>query len=104
MGATIAWSQIQGRGILGFLVRKDPKAHGTGARIEGPFDPSAPVAIVDDVVTKGGSALAALNAVREAGGRVRVVACVVDRGEGGREQFAALDVPLRSIFTIQEFI
>jgi orotate phosphoribosyltransferase len=104
VGAAIAWTQLQGRGLLGFLVRKEAKGHGTGNRIEGPFDPSLPAAIVDDVITRGGSALAAYQAVRDAGGDVRLVACVVDRGEGGAEQFASLGVPFRSLFTIQEFL
>jgi len=103
VGATIAWTELQGRGLLGFLVRKEQKTHGTGNKIEGPFDKSLPAAIVDDVITKGGSALTAYQAVKDAGGDVRVVACVVDRCEGGAEQFAALGVPFRSIFTIQEF-
>ncbi len=104
VGASIAWTQLQGRGLIGFLVRKEAKAHGTGNRIEGPFDKSLAVAIVDDVITKGGSALAAYQAVIEAGGAVRVVACVVDRGEGGAEQFAALGVPFRSLFHIRDFL
>jgi orotate phosphoribosyltransferase len=104
VGATIAWTQLQGRGLVGFLVRKEPKAHGTGNRIEGPFDKSLPVAIVDDVVTKGGSAVQAYDAVKAAGGEVRVVVCVVDRGEGGGEEFAARGVPFRALFQIQEFL
>jgi len=104
VGATIAWTQLQGRGLLGFLVRKEQKAHGMGNKIEGPFDKSLPAAIVDDVITKGGSALTAFQAVKDAGGDVRVVVCVVDRCEGGAEQFASLGVPFRSIFTIQEFL
>jgi orotate phosphoribosyltransferase len=104
VGATIAWTALQGRGLLGFLVRKEAKAHGMGNRIEGPFDPSMPAAIVDDVITKGGSALTAFQAVKDAGGEVRVVACVVDRCEGGAEQFASLGVPFRALFTIREFL
>ena len=104
VGAAITWTQLQGRGLTGFLVRKEQKAHGTGNRIEGPFDTTLPIAIVDDVITKGGSALTAYNAVREAGGEVRVVVCVVDRGEGGGEEFAARGVPFRSLFTIAELL
>jgi orotate phosphoribosyltransferase len=104
VGATIAWTQLQGRGLIGFLVRKEQKAHGTGNRIEGPFDKTLPVAIVDDVITKGGSALQAYDAVRAAGGDVRVVVCVVDRGEGGGEEFAARGVPFRALFQIREFL
>jgi orotate phosphoribosyltransferase len=104
VGATIAWTQLQGRGLSGFLVRKETKAHGMGNRIEGPFDPSLPAGIVDDVITRGGSAMAAYEAVKSAGGDVRVVACVVDRGEGGAEQFADLGVPFRALFAIGEFL
>ena len=104
VGATIAWTELQGRGLHGFLVRKETKAHGTGSRIEGPFEKSLPVAIVDDVITKGGSALTAYEAVKAAGGEVRLVACVVDRCEGGSEEFAARGVPFHALFTIQEFL
>ena len=104
VGALITWTQIQGRGLSGFLVRKAEKTHGTARRIEGPFDKALPCAIVDDVITKGGSALQAFEAVREAEGDVRVVACVVDRNEGGGEEFASRGIPFRCIFTIQEFL
>ncbi|MGH7682504.1 MAG: orotate phosphoribosyltransferase [Candidatus Eiseniibacteriota bacterium] len=104
VGATIAWTQLQGRGLVGFLVRKEQKAHGMGNRIEGPFDTKLPIAIVDDVITKGGSALTAYQAVRDAGGEVRAVICVVDRGEGGGEEFATRGVPFRSLFKISEFL
>lgn len=104
VGATIAWTEHQGRGLFGFLVRREQKAHGTGNRIEGPFDPALPAAIVDDVITKGGSALTAYQAVKETGADVRVVACVVDRDEGGAEQFASLGIPFRALFNIREFL
>ena len=104
VGALTVWSEIQGRGLSGFLVRKDAKGHGAAKRIEGPFHPGIPVAIVDDVITKGGSALNAFDAAREAGGVVKLVACVVDRCEGGAEEFAARGVPFVSVFTIREFL
>jgi len=104
VGALITWTELQGRGLGGFLVRKAEKEHGTARRIEGPFDKSLPCAIVDDVITRGGSALQAYEAVCEAGGNVRLVACVVDRNEGGAEEFAKRGVPFRSIFRIQEFL
>lgn len=104
VGALTVWSEIQGRGLSGFLVRKEAKGHGAGKRIEGPFRPGLPVAIVDDVITKGGSALNAFEAAREAGGDVKLVACVVDRCEGGAEEFAARGVPFHSVFSIREFL
>jgi orotate phosphoribosyltransferase len=71
--------------LRAFTVRKAPKAHGTGQRIEGPFRPGDRVVVVEDVITTGGSALQAVAAVREAGGVVTGVLAVVDREEGGRE-------------------
>ena len=56
------------------------------------------------MITKGGSAMQAYDTVKAAGGDVRVVACVVDRGEGGGEEFAARGVPFRALFQIQEFL
>jgi orotate phosphoribosyltransferase len=103
-GAIALWSQLHGAPMSGFIVRKEAKAHGAARRVEGPFREGMKVAIVDDVITKGGSALQALDAVREAGGDVRLVACVVDRGEGGPEEFASRGVPFRSLFHIREFL
>ena len=71
--------------IRAFTVRKEAKAHGTGQLIEGPFAKGDRVAIVEDVITTGGSALKAVSAVQAAGGIVAGVLAVVDRDEGGRE-------------------
>src|SRR5271156_2784716 len=70
--------------IHGFLVRKAEKTHGTGRRIEGFLAPGAPVVIVDDVCTTGGSTVTAIEAAREAGMTVAGVLCLVDRQQGGR--------------------
>jgi orotate phosphoribosyltransferase len=104
VGATIALGRTQGLSLTGFLVRKEAKGHGTARRIEGPFRPGLKVAIVDDVITKGGSALNAFEAAREAGADVRLVACVVDRGEGGSDEFAARGVSFRSVYTMRELL
>jgi orotate phosphoribosyltransferase len=104
VGALALWSQLRGTPTAGFIVRKESKGHGAARRIEGPFREGMKVAIVDDVITKGGSALAAFEAAREAGADVRLVACVVDRGEGGPEEFEARGVAFRSIFHIREFL
>lgn len=68
-----------------FSVRKEAKGHGTGRGIEGNFGVGFEVVIVEDVITTGGSAKKAIEAVEEAGGTVLGVLAVVDRGEGGRE-------------------
>ena len=71
--------------IRAFTVRKEPKLHGTGQLIEGPFLPGDRVAIVEDVITTGASALRAAGAVQSSGGIVVGILAVVDRSEGGRE-------------------
>lgn len=71
--------------IRAFTVRKDPKRHGTGKLIEGPFRTGDRVVIVEDVITTGVSALRAITAVENAGGTVKGVLNLVDREHGGRE-------------------
>jgi orotate phosphoribosyltransferase len=73
------------RPVRAFTVRKEAKGHGTGRLIEGPFREGDRVAIVEDVITTGGSALRAVDAVRSAGGTVLGVLALVDREEGGRD-------------------
>src|SRR5256884_1964974 len=74
----------RGRAVDAFSVRKEAKTHRTGQRIEGCFFAGAAVAIVEDVITTGRSALEAIGAVEAAGGRVLGVLAVVDPAEGGR--------------------
>jgi orotate phosphoribosyltransferase len=80
--------------IRAFTVRKEAKAHGTGQLIEGPFANGDRVAIVEDVITTGGSALKAAAAVQAAGGVVKGVLAVIDRDEGGREAIEAAGFPV----------
>jgi orotate phosphoribosyltransferase len=75
--------------VNGFSVRKEAKAHGTGRRVEGNFSVGDAVVVVEDVITTGGSALKAIEAVREEGGTVLGILAVVDREEGGREALEA---------------
>jgi orotate phosphoribosyltransferase len=75
--------------IEAFAVRKEPKGHGTGRRIEGNFQAGDAVVVVEDVITSGGSALKAIEAVVAEGGRVLGVLAVVDREEGGRATIEA---------------
>jgi orotate phosphoribosyltransferase len=85
--------------LVGFFVRKEPKRHGLGNRIEGAFVPGQTVALVEDTTTTGGSTLEALDAVNQAGGKVTRVLCVVDRDEGAREAFAERGLALEPLFT-----
>lgn len=75
----------RGQQLDAFTVRKQPKDHGTGKRIEGCFAAGFPVVIVEDVLTTGSSAREAISAVEREGGHVLGVIAVVDRQEGGRE-------------------
>jgi orotate phosphoribosyltransferase len=75
----------RGQSLDAFTVRKQPKDHGTGKRIEGCFVAGYPVVVVEDVLTTGGSARDAIDAVEKEGGHVLGVLAVVDRQEGGRE-------------------
>jgi orotate phosphoribosyltransferase len=71
--------------LAGFMVRKEVKSHGLQKKIENAPGAGARVAIVEDVVTSGGSTITAIDAVEEAGLKVAAVIPVVDRGEGGTE-------------------
>ena len=86
------------RDLLGFFVRKEAKQHGLGKQIEGAFAPGQSVALVEDTMTTGGSTLEAFDAVTAAGGKVARVLCIVDRGEGAREAFAARGLELESLY------
>ena len=85
-----------------FTVRKQPKGHGTGRRIEGCFIAASQVIVVEDVITTGKSALTAAQAVEEEGGRVVGVLAVVDRMEGGREAIEAAGYPVLTMVTVRD--
>jgi orotate phosphoribosyltransferase len=85
--------------VLGFFVRKEAKKHGLGKRIEGEFAAGMTIALVEDTMTTGASTLEALDVVSEAGGKVARALCIVDRGEGASEAFAARGIALESIYT-----
>jgi orotate phosphoribosyltransferase len=86
------------------IVRKEPKGYGTDNRVEGPFEPGECVCLVEDVVTSGGAAVAAVQALREAGLKVRAAVCVVDREEGGVDELARHAVRLHSVFRSSELL
>jgi orotate phosphoribosyltransferase len=85
--------------LLGFFVRKQVKSHGLGRRIEGGFEAGQSVALLEDTCTTGGSTLEALDVIEAEGGKVVRVVCLVDRGEGAAEAFAARGVCLEALFT-----
>ena len=85
--------------VNAFSVRKEPKTHGTGRRVEGNFLSGDPVVVVEDVITSGGSALKAIEAVREEGGMILGILAVVDREEGGRATLEAAGWPVVALTT-----
>ena len=90
--------------IRAFTVRKEAKAHGTGKLIEGPFQEGDRVAIVEDVITTGSSALRAVDAVRAGGGEVLGVLALVDREEGGREALEGKGLSVTSLVTATDIL
>ncbi len=87
-----------------FTVRKEAKAHGTGRLIEGPFHAGDRVAVVEDVITTGGSALRAVEAVRAAGGIVAGVLALVDREEGGRDALVSAGLPVVALARASDIV
>ena len=90
--------------VRSFTVRKEAKQHGTGKLIEGPFQAGDQVVVVEDVITTGGSALKAVEAVRAAGGRILGVLALVDREEGGREALEAAGLRVISLVTASDLL
>jgi orotate phosphoribosyltransferase len=85
-------------------VRKAPKAHGQTKLIEGNFEQGDSVVVIDDVVTRGDSTIAAINAIEKEGGKVAFVAVLVDREEGGRQKIEAMGHPVVALFTKAELL
>jgi len=90
--------------VNAFTVRTAAKSHGAGRSIEGCFEPGARVVVAEDVITSGGSALRAAQAVRDGGGMVLGVLAVVDRGEGGREAIERFGLPVHSLVLIADLL
>jgi orotate phosphoribosyltransferase len=90
--------------LRAFTVRKEPKTHGTGKLIEGPFQSGDRVVVVEDTVTTGSSAKKAIDAVRAAGGTVIGVLALVDREEGGREALETEGLAVISLARASEII
>jgi orotate phosphoribosyltransferase len=86
------------------IVRKAGKEYGTERRIEGVYEPGETVCLVEDVVTTGGAAADAVEAVRAAGLRCETAVCVVDREEGGAEGLAEVGVRLVPLFTAGQLL
>jgi orotate phosphoribosyltransferase len=91
-------------GLPFLIVRKAAKEYGTAQQLEGVFEEGECVCLIEDVVTSGGAALAAVEALRNAGLRVSNAICVVDREEGGVDELARHAVRLRSLFRASDLL
>lgn len=99
VGAMVALSHARGKPLHGFIVRKQAKEHGMGKLVEGIVSQGERVAIVEDVITTGASALKAVDAVKAMGANVIGVVAVVDREEGGKEAFEKEKLKFKVLFT-----
>jgi orotate phosphoribosyltransferase len=91
-------------GLPFLIVRKEAKGYGTDKRLEGAWEPGACACLVEDVVTSGGAAVSAVEALREAGLRISTAVCVVDREEGGSDELARHAVRLRALFRASDVL
>jgi orotate phosphoribosyltransferase len=101
----IAYASAEsGTPIRAFTVRKEAKTHGLGRLIEGPFQQGDRVAVVEDVITTGASAMKAATAIGDAGGHVVGVLALVDREEGGREILEAHGLTVVALTRASEIV
>ncbi len=95
-------SYLKGEPVEAFVVRKEPKKHGTMLWIEGNVKNGDKVVIVEDVITTGGSSKKAIERARECGLKVLGVVVLIDRQEGGRKAIESLGVPVKVLLTKEE--
>lgn len=101
--ATSVVGAYEGRSLTALIIRKEAKGHGTRAYIEGPTLPEgSTIAVLEDVVTTGGSALKAVNRLQAAGYHVNQVIALVDRQQGGAELYAQQGLKFKTVFTIAD--
>ena len=100
--AVVTMAGVDGFDLRGFMVRKEPKDHGTKRYIEGPVAPGEKVVIVEDVTTTGGSSLLAIDRAIEFGLVVERVVTVIDRLAGATATLAARGIPLDALVTIRD--
>jgi orotate phosphoribosyltransferase len=104
IAVAVAMKSTEGkRKIDAFFVRKEVKDHGTAKLIDGNFAPGSTVIVLEDVTTTGGSAMKAVKAVRDQGGKVTKILTIVDRLEGARENLKKEGLELVSLFTNDDF-
>ncbi len=106
VSSTALISYIERKPVIPFIIRKEPKSHGTGQWIEGVGNlrKGMVTVILEDVVTTGGSSLKAVKISREHGLDVRGVFALVDREEGGRVEIEKEGLFFHPVFSIKELL
>jgi orotate phosphoribosyltransferase len=96
----------RGKDLPAFYVRKERKDHGSAKLVEGDrsLRPGIRVALLEDVITTGGSSLKAVDALKKVGAEVVGIAALVDRMEGGAETIRAQGLPLVSLTSRTDFM
>jgi len=104
--ATSIAAALAGENIHAFIIRKEPKGHGTGQWLEGRknLPKGSRVVIVEDVTTTGGSSMKAVERAREEGLEVVGIVTLVDREEGARDNIEKEGIILRSVFTRSQVV
>ena len=95
-------SYIKDEPVESFVVRKEPKKHGTMLWVEGNVKEGDRIIVIEDVVTTGGSAHKAIERARMCGLQVQGVMVLIDRQEGGRETIESLGIPVEVLLTKDE--
>jgi orotate phosphoribosyltransferase len=95
-------SALEEKPVFALIIRKEAKGHGTQAYIEGPVIAGSKVAVLEDVVTTGQSALTAVQRLKDAGYQVDQVISLVDRQQGGAELYAQAGLEFISLFNITD--
>jgi orotate phosphoribosyltransferase len=93
-----------GRPLDGFLVRRSAKDHGTRGQVEGNLAGHKRVAILDDVITSGESALVAAEAAESYKAEVVRIVTVVDRNQGAAQIFQQRGYPFTPLFTVNDLL
>ncbi len=101
-GVPLATALSQRTGLPARFVRKQAKEYGTRRLAEGGDIEGARLTVVEDVVTSGGQVIQSVRALRELGGEVARVICVIDREVGGFDNFAAAGIEAAALFRISE--
>ena len=89
----------------GLIIRKEPKGHGTASQVEGPLPPMGTfITVLEDVTTTGGSAIKAVEVLRDLDYNVNRVVTIVDRQEGADEIMKSKGLELCSLVKLEELL